>query len=119
VEDLIGVLALVLLFGVIPLSWAMRKPLLLWLAQRERREARQLYERLTLEKLDVIKTAVSMGMDKTDLAELDLRLKKLIGADQLQSLLQDAPRTPADEALGAFDLDVEQQRAVRRRAERQ
>lgn len=70
----------------IPLAAIMSGPIKQWLAQRERREARQLYERLTMEKLDVIKTAVAMGMDKHGLAELDDKLERLIGAEQMQSL---------------------------------
>lgn len=47
----------------------------------ERKEARKTYERIVMEKLEVMKTALTMGMGKDDLAELDERLEKLIGAD--------------------------------------
>jgi hypothetical protein len=45
----------------------------------DRREERQLHERLTLERLDVIKTAVAMGYSEQQLHELDERLKQHIG----------------------------------------
>lgn len=84
----------------IPLAAIMSGPIKQWLAQRERREARQLYERLSLEKLDVIKTAVAVGMDKVELAELDDKLERLIGAEQMESLLlQKEPRVPASDEL--------------------
>lgn len=60
--------------------------------KKERQEARQMYERLAREKLDVIKTAIAMGYQRTDLEDLDQRLAQLIGTDQLQSLL--AKKTP-------------------------
>ena len=41
------------------------------LQKAERDSARQTYERIALEKLDVMKTALSMGMDKDGLADLD------------------------------------------------
>lgn len=45
----------------------------------DRREERQLFERLAIEKLDVIKTAVAMGYSEQQLHELDARLKEHIG----------------------------------------
>jgi len=53
----------------------------------ERSAARKMYERLVLEKLDVIKTAVAMGFPRNDLAELDSQLERLIGQEQMQKLL--------------------------------
>ena len=119
-EDWTGVLALFLLFGFGPLVIFGRKPLQMWLAQRERREARQLYERLTMEKLDVIKTAVAVGMNKADLADLDTRLEQLIGADQMKSLLLTEPTVPGGSYdMTAGDLDREALAAAKRRAQRQ
>lgn len=96
-EDIvIPIFAIAMVFGI-PLAAILSGPLKQWLAQRERREARQLYERLTLEKLDIIKTAVAVGMKKDDLGELDDKLERLIGAEQMQSLLlTKEPRVPSD-----------------------
>lgn len=57
------------------------------LSRRDRIEARKMYERIAIEKLDVIKTAVAMGYEKDEVAELDSRLAQLIGQDQLNKLL--------------------------------
>jgi hypothetical protein len=119
VDDPTGIIALVLLFGFAPLIFVLRKPLQIWLAQRERREARQLYERLTMEKLDVIKTAVAMGMKKDDLADLDSRLERLIGEDQMKSLLLQEPQVPGGNSLASSGLDSEALAAAKRRAQRQ
>jgi hypothetical protein len=54
----------------------------------EREKLRQMYERLALEKLDVIKTAVAMGYKQSDLAELDSRLEQVIGSDAMQRVLE-------------------------------
>jgi hypothetical protein len=53
----------------------------------ERREIREQYERLAREKLDVLRTAVAMGYDQRELAELDARLEQHIGHDGLRELL--------------------------------
>jgi hypothetical protein len=55
----------------------------------ERADVRALYERLAREKLDVIKTAITMNYSRQDIAELDARLERLIGAEKLQALLTD------------------------------
>ena len=114
-------LTLFLLFGLGPIWVFGRKPLQQWMAQRERREARQLYERLTMEKLDVIKTAVAVGMSKSDLADLDTRLEQLIGTDQLKSLLLTEPAAPGglEPQLTSSDLDREALAAAKRRAQQQ
>jgi hypothetical protein len=107
VEDLTGILAIIMLFGVMPAVFVLPGPIKQWLAQRERREARQLYERLTMEKLDVIKTAVAVGMDKHDLADLDDKLERLIGSTQMKSLLLKEPKLPAGAAeLHALEAGV-------------
>ena len=53
----------------------------------ERREARQMYERLALEKLEVLKAGITMGYSQQELRELDQRLEKLIGEDKLKKVL--------------------------------
>jgi hypothetical protein len=118
-EDWIGALAIILMFGFAPVIIFMRKPLQQLMAQRERREARQLFERLTMEKIDIIKTAVAVGMKKEDLADLDTRLERLIGIDQMKTLLlQEDPNVPGAE-LGGLELDREALAAAKRRAQRQ
>lgn len=57
----------------------------------EREKLRKMYERLALEKLDVIKTAVAMGYQRSDLQELDARLEEVIGSEAMQSLLDSKP----------------------------
>jgi hypothetical protein len=71
----IGILAVI----VEPVRDAIKK--------KERQEARQMYERLAREKLDVIKTAVAMGFPRNELEDLDRRLAQLIGVEELKSLL--------------------------------
>jgi hypothetical protein len=53
----------------------------------ERERLHRMYERLALEKLDVIKTAVAMGYQKSDLHELDSRLESVIGSEAMRALL--------------------------------
>lgn len=100
---------------VIPIVAILVRPMTLRMQQSERERARKLYERIVMEKLDVIKTAVAMGNSEGDLADLDARLERLVGADKLASLLSDAkpaaPETPATSQLLDTDLDSE----VRRR----
>jgi|WetSurMetagenome_2_1015567.scaffolds.fasta_scaffold967944_1 hypothetical protein len=86
---------------------------------RERSDARKMYERLALEKLDVIKTAVAMGYAQSDLKELDARLERLIGAEQLQQLLD--PKQPgvpqAQSEILHAELTDELEQMRRRRAQ--
>lgn len=56
----------------------------------EKAESRKLYERIAMEKLDIIKTAISMGYKTEELAELDRRLEMLVGADKMSELLDDS-----------------------------
>jgi len=81
----------------------------------ERKEARKLYERLALEKLDVLKTAVAMGYTRDELSDLDSRLEKLIGTEQMSGLLDKrTPETPdASDALRDADLQSELERLRR------
>jgi hypothetical protein len=93
----IGIGALAIIFE--PIKDSIRKT--------ERAEARKMYERLAMEKLDVIKTAVAMGYGRDDLADLDSRLEQAIGADQMK-MLRDGktPKVPLPEVdLAADSLD--------------
>jgi hypothetical protein len=111
-------LPIALFFATMMLA-IMVKPMQRWMEQRERREARALYERLMNEKLDIVKTAVAIGMSNADLADLDMRLERLIGTDQMQSmLLAEKPRTPLQEGLSTADIEGRDSRS-RRRAERE
>ena len=106
-----GVLAIVLLFGT-PLLIALVIALFVSFnnqqARAERERARRLFERMMQEKLDVIKTAVAMGFSRDDLSFLDQRLEQLIGAEQMQSLLDPRiPRTPVSTEVQQADLDTE------------
>src|SRR5687768_11854871 len=62
----------------------------------ERREARKLYERMMLEKLDVLKTGIAMGYSKDEMRELDARLERLIGSEKLKGLLEQDPKEAHD-----------------------
>jgi len=101
----------------IPIVAIMTGPVNVRLKQAERKEARQLYERITMEKLDVMKTALAMGMNKDELADLDRRLEKLVGANQMKTLLLNVPETPVADStdLRDADLDSEVQRMKERR----
>jgi hypothetical protein len=87
----------------------------------ERTAARKLYERLALEKLDVLKTAVAMGYTHDELRALDQRLEQLIGKEQLQALLSDktpgVPMAPAE--MQHAELTAEMDEVRRLRAQRQ
>ena len=58
-------------------------------ARRERRSQRAIdtYQRIVIEKMDVLKTAIAVGFDSDQLDELDTRLERLIGAEKLQELM--------------------------------
>ena len=60
-------------------------------ARRERRMQRAIesYERIIVERMDVIKTAIAVGFDSDQLDALDSRLEKLIGRERLQGLLDE------------------------------
>lgn len=95
----------------IPIVAILVRPMTLRMQQSERERARKLYERIVLEKLDVIKTAVAMGHNRDELAGLDARLERLVGADKLASLLSESnpavPATPVAGELLDTDLDSE------------
>lgn len=105
----------------IPIVAILTGPITLRMKQAERREARKLYERIVMEKLDVMKTAVAMGFEQNDLRDLDARLERLVGSDKLQGLLsgKEAPLPPAvmpENELPDPDLDSEIERLQRRQA---
>ncbi len=123
--EFLGALALLIpvIAVSIPIVAILVKPFSDSAKRRERSEARRMYERLALEKLDVIKTAVAMGYAQSDLKELDARLERLIGAEQLAQLLD--PKIPGvpeagQEVLHAELIDeLEQMRRQRAQATRQ
>jgi hypothetical protein len=80
--------------------------------KRERDAARKMYERLMLEKLDVIKTAVAMDYHGDELAALDRQLEQLIGQEQMQQLLD--KKTPGV-ALPSQDLSEASAGAISRK----
>lgn len=105
----------------IPIVAILTGPISLRMRQAERREARKLYERVVMEKLDVMKTAVAMGFQQDDLQDLDARLERLVGTDKLQGLLVDreAPVPPEVQAEGELhdtDLAAEIERLRQGRA---
>jgi hypothetical protein len=105
----------------IPIVAILTGPIMLRMKQAERREARKLYERIVMEKLDVMKTAVAMGFERNDLKDLDARLERLVGSDKLQGLLAgkgapDVPDSNTDSDLKDTDLTAEIERLQRSRA---
>ena len=124
-EDLTGLMAIILIFGTpvllaVIIGWIIAYGNQAKRAERDR--ARATYERIAIEKLDVIKTAIAMGLSSDELRELDQRLERLIGSDQLRSLLnEDQPAVPVvNQELRDNDLleEVERQREQRRNRDR-
>ena len=94
---------------LIPIVAILTSPYKARLKAKEREVARKMYERIVMEKLDVMKTAVAMGFQDTELSALDKRLEQLVGADKLASLLAEKqPGAPlADDGLRNAELDDE------------
>jgi ABC-type multidrug transport system fused ATPase/permease subunit len=113
---LIGMIAVV---GglMIPIIAILMQPMKIRARQQDQREARQSYERIVREKLEVMKTAIAIGYSQSEMAELDRRLEQLIGADRIAGLLHDQPKTPAitQELLDA-DFQTEMQKIAKLRA---
>lgn len=119
--DVTGILAIVFIFGT-PALLALIIGTFIWIngqAKRgERDRARATFERVMRDKLDVIRTGIAMGMASEDLQSLDSRLERLIGAEQMKTLLD--PNQPAVPAVTAEMLDsdlvseVDRQRQARR-----
>jgi len=73
---------------------------------RERREIRESYTDLVREKLDLIRTALTMGYEDVEIKQLDTRLEKLIGTQKLMETLGNPKKTgAAREALESKDLE--------------
>lgn len=77
----------VLIFSI-PIIQALTGPLTVHIKSLERERLRKMFERLSMEKLDVIKTAITMGYKQNDLSELDTRLEAVIGSEAMQKLLE-------------------------------
>jgi hypothetical protein len=77
----------ILIFGI-PIIQAIMSPFTTKIKADEREKMRKMFERITLEKLDVIKTAVAMGYQRSDLQELDSRLEEVIGSSAMRELLE-------------------------------
>jgi hypothetical protein len=77
---------------------------------QDRDKARAMYERLSLEKLEMLKAALHGGYKEEDLAKLDARLERIIGSDKLQSLLEVAtessPAAAPQKELPSVDISV-------------
>ncbi len=116
----VGEMAIMIpIIGVcIPIVAILVSPYKEGLKKRERDAARKSYERIVMEKLDVMKTAIAMGQSSDDLAELDARLERLVGSDKLKGLLNTkSPKTPlADESLLDADLLDEVERKKRKKS---
>ncbi|MBN2083460.1 hypothetical protein JW859_14790 [bacterium] len=100
----------------IPIVAILTHPMTARMKQAERKEARQLYERIVMEKLDVMKTALAMGMNNDELAELDRRLERLVGASYIKSLLLNQPEVPIADSTDLLDADLDSE--MRRMKER-
>lgn len=59
--------------------------------RKERLEARRMFERLMHRKLDAVETALALGWTREELYQLDSKLERLIGADQMKGLLDRLP----------------------------
>jgi hypothetical protein len=122
-DDLTGVLAILFIFGT-PFLVSIVIGGLWWLnvqgKRAERARARELYESLMREKLDVIKTAIAMEFSGQDLRALDARLEQLIGAENMRLLLDaDLPGTPKGPGdVPDRDLPVATDKEQRRWSER-
>lgn len=97
----------------IPIVAILMAPVQLALKQRAQSEARRMYERLTREKLDILRSAVAMGYKSEELADLDARLERLVGPDKLAQILPDKGKTattksaPAVPKVPELDLEAE------------
>ena len=94
---------------LIPIVAILLEPVKQRMRAAERRESRQAYERIAREKLEVIKAGITMGYSQQELRELDARLGKLIGEDQLKKLLNPGKTGKLDKQLeidAQHDLDA-------------
>ena len=121
-DDLTGLMAVIFIFGTPAILVAMamvRNQFAERHRRKERAEARRIYERLMHHKLDVVESALAMGYTRDEVAELDSRLERLIGAERMRTLLD-----PKEQALPVLpesaDTDELLQRevaAIRRQRE--
>jgi hypothetical protein len=75
-------------------------------SSEERLKALDIYKSLASEKMDVIKTAITMGYNQKELERLDARLEQLIGADALKKIVKGDVPLPAAE-LSLRDMEAE------------
>lgn len=75
---------------------------------RERKEIRDGYTDLVREKLDLIRTALTMGYEDAEIKQLDTRLEQLIGTQKMMETLGSAKKTEAAKAR-LEDKDLESQ----------
>lgn len=73
----------------------------------DRDKARALFERLSMEKLDVLKTSIQSGYKEDELARLDERLERIIGSERLQQLLAESTAPAAPPAVAGTVLHSE------------
>ncbi len=96
--DFEGALAIIFLFGtpvILGVVIAFTVTFNNMRKQGERERGRETFERLTREKLDVIRTALAMGRSDDEILDLDKRLETLIGTEQMLGLLDPKePKTP-------------------------
>lgn len=118
--DLIALLAIMIpvIAVSIPIVAILVKPVSDAAKRKERIEARKMYERLALEKLDVMKTAIAMGYTKNELGALDQRLEQLIGSQQMQALLSDStpgiPVAPGELLQTELTAELDEIKRLRR-----
>ena len=110
--DIEGTLAIIFMFGtpvILGVVIAVTVTFNNMRKQGERERGRETFERLTREKLDVIRTAIAMGRSDDEILDLDKRLEALIGTKQMLGLLdQKAPQTPvASSQIQDADLIAE------------
>lgn len=90
-EDILMLIMIPMLLAALPLAIHS----FLRVYRLERREIRQQYTDLMLEKLEIIKSAIAMGHTSDEIADLDERLEKLIGTEKMLETL----RSPTNDAL--------------------
>ena len=74
-------------------------------------QALEVYRELAKDKLEVIKTALTMGYKDEEIARLDARLEAMIGKDKVEALLKGG----SPEALASADLlDTQLESEMRR-----
>ncbi|MEZ5337840.1 MAG: hypothetical protein R3F46_06200 [bacterium] len=108
IEAIFGILAGTLMVLSIPGTMIYLRQL----ARTERRESREMYERIVRDRLFVIQTALEAGFDDRELARLDRRLSGLIGQQEMQKLagvqIRKVPEAPEDRELDILEDEVEE-----------